>query len=317
MSNSQLSSLFQQIGHLYDKSGQVYKKKTYTNASVSIKNFPEAITSGDQVRKAVRGVGASVAKDIDEFLATGQINRLKLLEQEVNSPRGENEKTDGDKDKVKVLELFEGVYGVGPKTSENWYSMGHRTLGDLKAVHMTPSQKLGYKHYHHLQERIPRAEMDLYAQHIQKVFSQHGIDGVIAGSYRRGLESSGDIDVLVRKSDKTSLDTLIEALNSILIGTLAHGKSKFMGISRISPKAIARRIDLLVVAPDVWSYAILYFTGSAGLNVRMREKAISMGLTLNEYGLIGKDGYSYPAKTEQDIFKHLNIPYLKPTERNE
>ena len=73
-----------------------------------------------------------------------------------------------------------------------------------------------------------------------------------------------------------------------------------------------RRIDIRYVPYDVYFSALLYFTGSATLNINMRKIAEKMGLKLSEYGLTKEDGTKLPIESEYDIFKILKIEYLVP-----
>ena len=73
-----------------------------------------------------------------------------------------------------------------------------------------------------------------------------------------------------------------------------------------------RRIDVRFVAHDVYPSAMLYFTGSAELNLKMRKIAKQMGLKLSEYGLTKEDGTRLKVESEYDVFKILKIEYLPP-----
>ncbi|GAA6065454.1 DNA polymerase beta, partial [Tachysurus ichikawai] len=67
--------------------------------------------------------------------------------------------------------------------------------------------------------------------------------GTICGSYRRGAESSGDIDILLTHPDFTSqsdkqprlLHAVVEHLESIgfVTDTLSKGDTKFMGVCQL------------------------------------------------------------------------------------
>ena len=100
-----------------------------------------------------------------------------------------------------------------------------------------------------------------------------------------------------------------------MIGQLALGSSKYMGICRLEKGYNARRIDILIVASESWPYATLYFTGSKQLNIIMRTKALQRGYTMNEHNMIGTGG-EYHAKTEKDIFDFLGMEYLEPHQRS-
>ena len=102
---------------------------------------------------------------------------------------------------------------------------------------------------------------------------------------------------------------------------LANGKSKYMGVCRLSQGFIHRRIDLRLVPYNSYACAVLYFTGSDVFNVKMRETAIKHGYSLNEYALTktGSSGIgdtdALPTPTERHVFRILNMAYKEPRER--
>ena len=87
-----------------------------------------------------------------------------------------------------------------------------------------------------------------------------------------------------------------------------------MGILRLGSEYIGHRIDIRIIEDESWAYGLLYFTGSKNFNIYLRQSAKKLQLTLNEYQLYNNNS-KYPATTEHDIFKHLNIPYVDPCNR--
>ena len=296
--NERLANIFSEMAVEFKQ--DKYRKRAYENAADAIRRHTVPITSGLQAQREIKGIGKSIGAKIDEIIATGKLQFL-------------TERPEIDIDKNKILELFKGIHGVGDVTANKWYELGYRNLEDLKGIYnsMTNAQKLGYYYYHHLNERIPRAEID----QINLIIGERwkNIEYEITGSYRRGEPSSGDIDILV-KNNNLSIETLVNLLGDLIIGTLASGPTKYMGILKFNEKA--RRIDIRLVDEVAWPYALLYFTGSKQLNIEMRAKAQSMGLTMNEYGMVGPNNTNYIAKTERDIFNYLGMPYLEPIERS-
>lgn len=89
-----------------------------------------------------------------------------------------------------------------------------------------------------------------------------------------------------------------------------------MGIFRISDQYNGHRIDIRLVDPNSYAAALMYFTGSQRFNILMRQRAIDMGVTLNEYGLYYNDGRPPPTiRSEGDIFRQLRVEYLDPVNR--
>lgn len=303
--NERLARIFDDMAREFRKDR--YRKRAYENAAAAIRRHDKVITNGTQAQKEIKGIGKSIGAKIDEIVRTGKLQFLEARPQE-------------QKDRTETIKQFEKIYGVGPVTAEKWYDMGYHTFESLANMYdkMTDQQKLGYYYYNQLNERIPRAEMDQIYRVVDQLWKPQNPEYVIAGSYRRGEPSSGDIDILVKSKDGITINTLIKPLieNGLIIGNLAVGPTKYMGIIRLGPNYNARRIDMRLVDEESWPYSLLYFTGSKQLNVDMRAKALSMGLSMNEYGMVGTDGTKYPAKTEADIFIFLGMKYLEPTQRS-
>lgn len=302
--NSRLADVFDEMAREFKKDR--YRRRAYENAAEAIRSHDKPITSGLQARQEIKGVGESIATKIDEILKTG---KLQFLE----------ERPEEKKEKERVMKIFEGIHDVGEKTAEKWYRAGYRTLEDLQKIYhtMTSSQKLGYTYYHQIKERIPREEIDQIQGILTDLWTPLGAEFMITGSYRRGKLSSGDIDLVIRDGP-VPLETLVNILvnKGLIVGNLSFGPSKYMGIIKLGPEYNARRIDMRWVNEDAWPYTIFYFTGSRQFVVDMRAKAKSMGLTMNEYGMIGPKGENYPAKTEKDIFNYLGVQYLEPQQRS-
>ncbi|GCB60370.1 hypothetical protein scyTo_0006859, partial [Scyliorhinus torazame] len=160
---------------------------------------------------------------------------------------------------------------------------------------------------------------------------------IICGSFRRGAESSGDMDMLLTHPDFTSetlkrpklLNPVVECLEGIdfVTNTLSKGESKFMGVCRLPDDNDGsdypfRRIDIRLIPNDQYFCGVLYFTGSDLFNKNMRTQALEKGFTLNEYtirplGSTGVPGEPLPVESEKDIFEYIGWHYREPRERSE
>ena len=129
--------------------------------------------------------------------------------------------------------------------------------------------------------------MSLIIEEINQEFP--GTKFQIVGSYRRGLETSGDIDIYItnKNSDYKVFPKLLDLLKNkkILIETLSEGPTKSLTITKLKPSYKARRTDFLYAPDDEYAFAILYFTRSKEFNTAMRH-ALKNGYTLNEHGII-------------------------------
>jgi DNA polymerase lambda len=301
--NKELADMLSLIASYYIMARDTYRAKAFSNAAAKIAEHPIAILSGAQARRELTGIGDSIETAIDEYITTGTIKRLQELEARFA-------------DRKATIDYFRSFYGIGPVTAVKFYNQGFRTLEDLWFKgNLTDAQKIGIMWREHIALRIPRDEMDLINAKIASILDPYAIKWSIAGSYRRAEPSSGDIDVLVESRPDLNMDGLISLLQPILPAKLAQGPTKYMGIVRIDEQHNGHRIDIRLIDPVSFAAALLYFTGSQRFNILMRQRAIELGYTLNEYGLYDKQGIPQPVTSEEDIFRLLRVKYIPPVER--
>ena len=137
-----------------------------------------------------------------------------------------------------------------------------------------------------------------------------------AGSFRRGMETVGDLDFLVASSNPAPIMDWFTSMEGIAEVT-AHGDTK----SSIRLEG-GMQADLRVVPSEQFYFALHHFTGSKDHNVRMRQKALSLGLSLSEWGLrpeeekdSSRKAGPVEANSEEDIFKALGLQYVPPSLR--
>ena len=175
------------------------------------------------------------------------------------------------------------------------------------------------------------------AEHEAFLVSFAPMPAELVGSYRRGADTSGDIDVLLRAPQgQTVRDTqsmfyqYVQKLinDGYIQEILALGPHKCMAISRLPlvPDAtrVSRRLDLLVTPDEEYACALLYFTGSDRFNVAFRQHAIQKGYTLNEHRIQRqrqrqeqdeKEAEVPYMAREADLFDFLGLAYVAPVER--
>jgi NAD-dependent DNA ligase len=315
--NEKFIDILEKLSGILTKHGEPFRARAYQKAQETIMLINETITPANYLDliKGKPGIGATIMEKFQEYVNTGT---LSIIEREKNNP----------------LNIFTDVYGVGPKKAKELIDKGMKTIADLRKNQDTvlnAVQKVGLRYYENLLERIPRSEIDRY----QRVF-KFAFDKVtkgapasdknayeIVGSYRRGAESSGDIDVIITgKTDKVfkeMIDLLVA--EKIILEILSRGRSKCLVIGQL-PTSKARRIDFLYTSPEEYPFSVLYFTGSKIFNTVMRGRALSMNYSLNEHGLYHmsadkKKGekVSHHFENEASIFEFLNMEYKEPRER--
>eukprot|EP01122_Echinamoeba_exundans_P010068 TRINITY_DN3670_c0_g1_i3.p1 TRINITY_DN3670_c0_g1~~TRINITY_DN3670_c0_g1_i3.p1 ORF type:complete len:424 (+),score=58.30 TRINITY_DN3670_c0_g1_i3:4-1275(+) len=320
--NEDLTKILAELGETERNKGLLYKWRAYNQAVNSLKVHPKRIESGAEA-KQLPGVGVKIAKKIQEILDTGQLKRLQA---------------DQADPLLAALNKVSKVTGIGPKMAQKLvYEEGIRTIEDLRAIshRLTHHQQLGLKYFDDFETRVPREEMDKWNEII--IASVKQVDpklvGAICGSYRRGLPSSGDVDVLLthpaytmEEKEKGNTFKLMERLvkklkaDGFITDEMSCGAVKFMGVCRLpEPGAIARRLDLKLFPLESYAPGLLHFTGSGEYNRQLRGIAISKGFKLSEYGIYKVDEsgeHQIPVQTEDDIFNILGVPYRSPDQRS-
>jgi DNA polymerase beta len=266
----------------------------------------------------VPGIGKKIKLKIEEILTTGSLQAATEARKEQN---------------LDSLDILQGIHGIGPvKAKQLVETKGIKTIAELRtAVEEDPEilnekQKLGLKYYEDAIQRIPRHEMALHEAFILNALDPR-FTGVVVGSYRRGAESSGDIDVLLMLPDTMSkkdqgelFKDTIEMLKetNYIVDSLAEGPKKFLGYVRLNEESKVRRLDLLMTPREEFAYAILYFTGSQNFNVAFRRYAQEQGYTINEHIMKPvKEGIEDAPRMdeEKDIFDYLGLQYVEPEKR--
>ncbi|KAL1405924.1 hypothetical protein Q8F55_007604 [Vanrija albida] len=286
----------------------------YQKTAGILRRTAYAITSGAQAKK-IKGIGSSMADRIDEFL-TGAQGRAYYE----------------DNERARTMAIFHNVYGVGKKHAHDLWQQGARSLDDLrtKDFGLTEGQKLGVELYDDLNSRIPRDECRQIFEAIRE--AALAIDPKIwieiMGSYRRGAENSGDVDILITRDPSdgiTHVGVLKRLLSSLhASGILTHDlttpsdytalESKWMGVGRISPTGKYRRIDILTIPYDQWGAALIYFTGNE-VGYSLNQRGLSHGVIRDRKGEKMTEGHIIASRTEREIFDVLGIRWRPPHER--
>ena len=292
--NANIINMLERMLWLRTRQGETGKIHGYTRAIRSIKEYPQQITSAQQASH-IPGVGPSIAQRIGEFLTTGHVSEL--------AP---------DDEKDRIVKLFMSVGWIGIEKAENLYNAGYRRLEDIPESVLTRAQWISLQLRNDLSQKIPREEIDLFQRSLTEFLSPMGITFQICGSYRRGRPVSSDIDILV--IDKPGVHVMNEILKWPLIAyVIASGEKKSALIGRI---AIHRRIDIQLVQPHEYPFAVTYFTGPDSFNIKMRTYCASFGLRLNEKELIDAQGISRVVQSEQHLFEVLGLAWLTPEQRD-
>lgn len=280
---------------------EIYKIKAYTNAINNIIINQDKLTSIDKFDN-IEGIGTSILQKIYEFYLTGKI---AYIEKNINNDKIYNFKQ----------QLLD-IHGIGHVNAKKIIDSGITNIEQLKQNYhiLNDKQQIGLKYYDDIKQTIPLDEYKKHVNIIKKDLNKSKLTFDFVGSYRRGSKIMGDIDVLIMENDNFNLKDYISKLidNNYIIDVLASGKNKFMGIVKIKNNP-ARRLDILIAPVNEYYYSLLYFTGSYLFNIGLRHYVkTKFNLSLSEHGF----NKNVPVNSEEDIFKYLNLKYVKPIDRN-
>ncbi len=349
--NAALAERFSLISKLMDVLGQdTFKVLAHAKAARIIGDLtqdlePTAKLPAPEAKKKLtelEGVGPKIADKIIEFVTTGKIHELEELRAKV--PHG-------------LVPLME-IPGLGPKTvAVLWHQGKVEDLAGLKRIIADGTilnlPRMGEKAVAKIKESIALAEQGAQRLHLglaipiaERIVEQlkkvKGVKHVAyAGSARRGKETVGDLDILATATNAEAVSEAFRAMPEVR-QVIAAGETKSSVRISINPE-MGRwtmegqhghekveptiQVDLRVLDDSCWGAALMYFTGSKEHNVRLRERALKMGLTLNEYGLFPEDGEKEPpqkrgvkpvaGKTEEDVYHKLGLEWIPPEMRED
>ncbi|KAI1261004.1 hypothetical protein F5Y18DRAFT_403064 [Xylariaceae sp. FL1019] len=325
--NANVLELFDQMAHENSFYGNLdskdFRVRAYRKAITVLRHHPKKIETVQEA-KAFPGIGQQLAEHILEISETGRFRKLEEIQRE---PARE------------ALHRFSEIYGVGDRTARDWVDRGYRTLDDIRSkAKLSENQQIGLDHYEDLLTRIPREEIEELGAWVMKAGKEidQKVEIIIGGSYRRGAESSNDIDLICTKEGTTSakdlgpfLDKLVATLlrEGFLTATLASHKreegNKWHGCCVLPEKALLesnsthrpvwRRIDFLLVPETDIGAALIYFTGNDLFNRSIRLLAKKKGMKLNHRALSGPG--IYEGRDERKIFEILGVRWREPHER--
>lgn len=310
MKNLLIAKILNNIADILELQGINFKPQAYRKAALSVEGLTEDIEELYQQGKLqeIPGVGASIAEKIEEIIKTGKLQYYEKLKKEI---------------KIDIEEL-NAIPGLGPKKMKILYQkLKVKKVKDLEAaIKNGKLQQLagfgdetaknllkGIEFFKSNPHRFLYAQaLPIVNQIIEKLQKNPAVDKIeVAGSFRRGKETVGDLDILVSSTQPEKVMDAFVSLSDVK-DILAQGTTK--SSIRLSN---GLQVDLRVVKENEWGSALLYFIGSKDHNVELRKLALSKGYTLNEYGLFRvEDKKCIAGKKEEDIYKKLGLDYIEP-----
>jgi DNA polymerase (family 10) len=308
MENVAIARLLADIADLLEIKGEnAFRVRAYRNGSATVTDCPERVADLPLERlRELPGIGKDLAARIREAVDTGTIKYRDELLAEFPPT---------------LLELL-GLQGVGPKTvALLHHELGISSLDELeagaRAGRLRTVKGMGAKKealvLKAIEERRRFAGRHLsadawaVAEALVAYLRERAPSAVfdVVGSLRRGLDTCGDLDILATRAQPSVMDAFVRYPQVERV--LGHGETK-------SSVLLAKgyQADLRLVAEESRGAALQYFTGSKAHNIALRDRALSQGLKLNEYGLFREDGGRVAGATEGDIYRALGLDEIPP-----
>lgn len=308
--NEDIAQIFEEMADLLEiEDANPFRVRAYRNAARMInglgRELRDMVARGEDLTQ-LPTIGKDLAAKIDEILATGHAGALDKLHKEVPASLEDLLKIPGlGPKRVKVLYQdlhiknlqqlqsaaqrgrLSSLPGFGAKTEQ-------RILATI-AAHRSTAKRFLYR----TAQRYAQA-LVTYLKTVPGVK-----DVVVAGSYRRGKETVGDLDILVTATANSPVmqrfvnyDEVVEIVSK---GTTRATVFLRSGI----------QVDVRVVAKESFGSALHYFTGSKAHNIQLRRRAQQRGLKINEYGVF-KGERCIAGNTEESVFKAVGLPFIPP-----
>ncbi len=324
MTNSDIAAVFEHVADLLEyRADNPFRVRAYRNAARTIGSLVESLAAvrADPNRGLTEldGVGADLAGKIEALLDTGKLPLLEELEREV----------------PKVVFDLMRVPGLGPRKVKVLVdALGIDSLDALEQA-CRDGRVAGVKGFGAKTQAAILANIGFAKSPDRDRLLWRDADEIVAGlvawmrgcpearrveaagSWRRGKETVGDLDLVVESTAPAAVMDRLERWPETS-AVLLRGATK---TSIRGPREV--QIDLRVVEADSFGAALQYFTGSKEHNVRLRGRARDLGLTINEYGVhrlvSGAAAEASPAagervagRTEEEVYRAVGLPWISP-----
>ncbi|HSI37034.1 MAG: DNA polymerase/3'-5' exonuclease PolX [Phycisphaerae bacterium] len=340
--NSELAGLFERMAQIMEiKGANPFKSIAFHKVARVLRDLTVDVKQccADGTIKEIQGIGEGSRKVILEYVRDGRSADYEELAASV--PAG-------------LIPMLQ-IPSLGPKTiALLWKERAVTSIDELKKA-IEEGRLAGLKGVGEKKIQAIKDGIDLLARSAgrmgiaealpvaQSLLAQvRKIKGVkraeAAGSLRRFRETVGDVDLVCAVTDQSEGEFITGEFVKLpeVSKVLGQGGTKASILT-----AGGLQVDLRIVPVEHYGATLLYFTGSKEHNVRLRGRAIDMGLTLNEWGLykitiaepdrekvksggrVEKQTGSAPtakpvaAKTEEAVYEALDLQFVPPELRED
>lgn len=308
--NKDIAKIFKLVADYLEVEGSnIYRVRAYRNAARTIDDYSKSLESMIKNKENLQNI-PGIGEDLE--------NKIKTIVNKKTLPMLEKLKS-----KIPInLEKLLKIEGLGPKKIKKLYeNLDIKNIQELQTAIRTNKIReikgFGKKTEQNLKEALSRineqkdrmkyADAEVIAKSlINYLKNKSKIKQIeICGSYRRGKETVGDLDILSVTADKKStMETFVnyEDVEKIL----SKGETKSSVIIKQN-----FQVDLRLVDTESYGSALIYFTGSKSHNVVIRKLAIKKNYKINEYGVYANNN-RVAGKTEKEIYNKIDLNFIEP-----
>jgi DNA polymerase (family X) len=320
MNNAAMARLLTETADLMEIDGaDSFRIRSFRNAADAVEQSTQDVSSiaSDAARlQEISGIGKGMAARIQTIVETGTLPQRDELVKKYGPG---------------ILELRK-LPGMGPKTIALFWSAAQIGSVDqlseaIEAGRLASLPRMGAKQLEKLRKGIEdyrrsagRFRLDQAEESARRLteylLAFKDIDKVTsAGSLRRGRETAGDLDLLVTgpacEPNNTGAAVDYVAAYPAIHDIIVKGENKVS-----FNLANGLQVDVRLLPSESYGAALQYFTGSKAHNVVLRQRALKMGYTLNEWALARlDDGSKVAAATEEEIYAALGMDWMPPEMR--
>jgi len=307
MENIEIADRLNELADLLEIRGaNPFRIRAYRNAVRTVRGLTRPLAAVEDLTD-LPGIGKDMSSHIRELLETGELELIKEVAREV--PR--------------ELAVLTRLDGVGPKKARKlWKELGVTTPDALEEAvedgRVEALEGFGRKsaekilraiedHRKHTGRFLRTEAAQLLRGLLEHLEKGPGVERLeVAGSYRRGRSTVGDIDILALAPPEL----------------MPHFTS-YAEVDRIEMEGDTRGsvvlrsglpVDLRILEPAAYGAALHYFTGSKEHNVEIRSRARKRGLKVSEYGVFDGDD-RVGGETEEAVFEAVDLPWIPPVLR--
>jgi DNA polymerase (family X) len=328
MENVEIAHLLSKYADLLEIQGEgLFRVLAYRKAARTVESLSQPIAQllaeGKDLEE-LPGIGKSMAEHIEEIVKTGTLKALRKLHKEIPAT---------------LDELLE-IEGLGPKRTKQLYDrLGISSIKELERAldggKIASLRGFGQKSVDKIRQAIknlgkrPKRFKLLDADQLVRPLIEYlrkggGIEQLeVAGSYRRRMETVGDIDILAASDSPEAVMQRFQTYPEVE-RVVAAGTTKGTVILRSG-----LQVDLRILPRRSYGSALHYFTGSKAHNVAVRTLGVERGLRISEYGVFrvpkGKkaeevgveEGERIGGAKEEDVFRAVNMDWVPPELRED